>query len=296
MSRIKTFLRNINYLTKHSLWDQREEDIVYLTNKILDDGFYEYNIDRPGKPFKFLNKQESLDLLIKHPKSYVRLNDGEIKIIMGMDQPFQKYDKEIADRFIKLLTTPRDDLYVCINRNYFIPSEEVNDGLYCEFIRRYGYDYRKVYYKYCNRDTTFLDCTFPSLGFDKNGTKEADEYYAKLKSLFDNKKLCLVIGKGILNKVTYNIFKDGKDIIEIDAPNINAWDKHEQIIHDITTKASKDYLVVFCLGMAGKAMIPELTDKGYVCLDVGHLVKYYDEACKKHVLTKEERDRFYSPD
>ena len=44
MGRIKNLIRNINYLTKHSLWDQREEDIVYLTDKILDDGFYEYEL------------------------------------------------------------------------------------------------------------------------------------------------------------------------------------------------------------------------------------------------------------
>ena len=41
-------MRNINYLTKHSLWDQREEDIVYLANKILDDVQYEYKFFNAG--------------------------------------------------------------------------------------------------------------------------------------------------------------------------------------------------------------------------------------------------------
>ena len=44
MGKIKNLLRNLNYLSKNSLWDQREKDIVYLTNKILDDVQYEYDL------------------------------------------------------------------------------------------------------------------------------------------------------------------------------------------------------------------------------------------------------------
>lgn len=43
-------------------------------------------------------------------------------------------------------------------------------------------------------------------------------------------------------------------------------------------------------------MIPQLTDQGYMCWDVGHLAKYYDENKKKTVFTKEERANFFAPD
>ena len=60
--RIKNLVRNINYLTKHSLWDQREEDIVYLTEKILNDGIYEYGISDIEEIIPhILTKEESLD-------------------------------------------------------------------------------------------------------------------------------------------------------------------------------------------------------------------------------------------
>ena len=65
MGRLRNFLRNLNYLTKHSLLDQREEDIVYLTNKILDDVQYEYKIFNAGtKKPHILDEEESLDMIL----------------------------------------------------------------------------------------------------------------------------------------------------------------------------------------------------------------------------------------
>lgn len=97
VGRIRNLLRNINYLSKHSLWEQREEDIVYLSNKILDDGIYEYGLQL--QDYNYLNvlkQRESIELIIQSGKSFVRFNDGEINLMKGKDQPFQKYDKELV--------------------------------------------------------------------------------------------------------------------------------------------------------------------------------------------------------
>ena len=103
-------------------------------------------------------------------------------------------------------------------------------------------------------------------------------------------------GIGILEKLEIDIFENAECVIKIDAPRINAWDEHTQIIQEINKKVPKNYVIIFILGMAGKAMIPQLTDQGYMCWDVGHLAKYYDENKKKTVFTKEERAKFFAPD
>ena len=48
--------------------------------------------------------------------------------------------------------------------------------------------------------------------------------------------------------------------------------------------------------MAGKAMVPELTDCGYMCWDVGHLAKYYNAYMQGNVMTEDEIKAFYAPD
>lgn len=296
MSRIKNFIRNINYLTKHSLWDQREEDIVYLTNKILDDGLYEYGIESSGqKKLSILSTEESLRLLKEHPKSFVRTGDGECKIMMGMDQPFQKYDKELAERLIDLLQTPRNNLYVGVNRAYFQPFGD-GELAKAQFNRRYAYEYRQVYYKYLNSGNCYIDANFTLHNIGLKPNAETDSFFEQWKQLFKNKEIVLICGEGILDQLNYDIFELSKNKTYVYGPKKHAWSMHERLMEQIKRKSSKDQLLVFILGMAGKAMIPELTECGYMCWDIGHLAKYYD-AYKKNVLQSgEDINAFYRPD
>ena len=50
---LKTFLRNINYLTKVSLYDHEMEKDFYLTDKIIEDCVYEFDEDK--KLFRHLS-------------------------------------------------------------------------------------------------------------------------------------------------------------------------------------------------------------------------------------------------
>lgn len=294
MSRLKNLLRNINYLSKHSLWDQREEDIVYLTNKILDDGQYEYALDLCGnEKIEILDQQESLTMLETHPKSFVRTGDGEIKLMMGQNQPFQKYEAEIVNTLIRLLETPRDDMYVGINRNYYIPLSCMEN---VEYYRRNAYDFRCFYKEHLNSHMQYLDATFISYPLGHPRCKEYDTIFARWKNLFAGKKLIIACGQGILDSFSYDIFELAESKKIIDAPRINAWDKRESIVQQIKANSPTDCLVLFILGMAGKALIPVLTEAGYMCWDVGHLAKYYNAYMSQMEGTQEAIRNFYAPD
>ena len=43
-------------------------------------------------------------------------------------------------------------------------------------------------------------------------------------------------------------------------------------------------------------MIPQLTEDGYMCWDVGHLAKYYDTYMHGKILSEDEIKKFYAPD
>lgn len=294
MSRIKNFIRNINYLTKHSLWDQREEDIVYLTNKILDDGLYEYDIDLPRKShLMILNQEESLSQLETNPKSFIRTNDGEVRLIWNLDQPFQRYEKEVADRMLHLLQHHRDDIYVGINRGYFYPPKNQEEGA---FNRRNAYEFRKFYIQNCCKDSTYLDATFTFYSFAAGKTSYYDAIFARWRNLFRDKKLVIICGEGILDHLEHDIFELAASKHFIYGPRRHAWDQHDQIIQRIQEEADKDSLLIFILGMAGKAMIPEVTDLGYMAWDIGHLAKSYNAYKTEMKPTRENIDKFFAPD
>lgn len=293
MSRIKNFLRNINYLTKHSLWDDKEAQIAYLTSKILDDGIYEYGLELPDiSKLQILDAAQSFALIKKENKSFIRTGDGEVKLMLGMDQPFQKYEKEVADRLIQLLEEPRDDIYVGINRHYFIPLIPQGNPYY---YRRNAYDFRNFYMRHCALQAIYIDATFTSYNCDAD-QKEIEYHYNCWREMFENRDIVVVCGQGILDKLEYDVFELAGTKKYIYGPSKHAWDQHDELIKRIRTEISKDQLLVFILGMAGKAMIPELTDMGYVCWDVGHLAKYYNAYMTGMVWTEENRKKFYAPD
>ena len=295
MERIKNLMRNINYLTKHILCDQSEQDIYYLKEKILDDGLYEYGIKLPNKKsVKILTQEETLSLIEQQPKSFVRTGDGEISLILGNNQPFQKYEKEIADILEKLLKTKRSDIYVGINRNYYISLGDVD--MYSKFYRRKAYDLRNIYNRYLNLDNIYIDATFTSYELDQQKNEKIDSVYKRWKELFKDQNLVIVCGKGILDEYRYDVFELAKSKVYVDAPRRDAWDEKDSIIQQIKSNDPKECIVVFILGMAGKAMVPELTDCGYMCWDVGHLAKYYNAYMQGNVMTEDEIKAFYAPD
>lgn len=295
MSRIKNLLRNINYLMKHSLWDQREEDIVYLTNKILDDGIYEYGLDLPAyRKLKILEKNDSIDVILQSNKSFVRMGDGEIRIMQGIDQPFQRYEPVIAEILVELLKNQREDILVGVNRDYYVSHFRAKKD---DYNRRFSYDFRKYLDKHCNFEATYIDgaCTFNYvLGYSDDETTHM--FWNKWKKAFKGKKLVVVCGESIVEEMEYNIFEEAESIKYIYGPRKNAWDKHDEIIKKIE-KESKENLLIFILGMAGKAMIPEVTDMGYIAWDIGHLAKGYNAYKKGKILqTTESISNFYASD
>lgn len=293
MNRFMILLKNINYLTKHVLWNQREEDIVYLSNKIIDDIIYEYNIRPEGYHFfDIMNVWDSIDYISSNNKSFVRFGDGEINLMKGMSQPFQEFDKELVERLYRTLAQNDDNLAVGINRDYYVP-------LFCEqgrdYNRRHAYDFRCFFSKYCNKDRTYLDGSFTFWNFGEH-SKESELFWNKWKNMFRGKKIAIVSGTGVLDKLEHDVFELCSEKIYIYGPNKHAWREHDRIIAEIKDTVGKDYILVFILGMAGKAMIPETTQMGYISWDIGHLAKSYDAYMKNVEYTQENIANFYAPD
>lgn len=292
MGRLKNLIRNINYLTKHVLWVQREEDIVYLTKKILDDAAYEYELDYPGrKKLHILDTDQTMALIEQGNKSFIRTGDGEIAVMMGKDHELARYEKEIADRLIDALEQPRENLLVGINRNYFIPLGHDDH----EYYRRYAYDFRKFYISHCSENITYIDAACTSCGNRKDKSLE-QRHFDRWKNMFKDRDIVIVCGKGILDSLEFDVFELANSKKYIYGPKTNSWDVHEDIINSVIRDVSKDELLVFILGQGGKAMITELADLGYICWDVGHLAKYYNAFMTGMEWNKENTLKFFAPD
>lgn len=292
-TKINNLLSNINYLMKHNLWQQREDDIVYFTNKILDDGIYEYSLGLDDTvKLKILNKLESIKYIRDTETSFVRFGDGEINLMKGQDQPFQRFDANLVSILKNILQSDNEGLSVAINHNYYIPlySEPNN-----EYTRRHAYDFRCFFRKYCSPAKIYLDgaCTFWRFG---EHSEESEDFWHQWKELFRDKTLTIICGEGILDNLQYDVFEYCKDKKYIYGPRKHAWSQHESLKEEIIQKAGKERILVFILGMAGKGMIPEMVKLGYTAWDIGHLAKSYDAYMKNVPYSKEAISAFFAPD
>lgn len=182
MKRIKIFIKNVITLSKYDLMKQRKADIIYLTEKILSDGIYEYDIDVPFyKRLTVLPKNESVNFVTHSEKSFVRFGDGEIKLMMGLDQPFQKYDKEIVDRLFSILINGDNSVLVGINRDYFRSLLVDDIGYGRNYNRLNAYDFRMFLEANCNKNRVYFDgaCTFYRFG---DFSEEANIFWSKWKN------------------------------------------------------------------------------------------------------------------
>ena len=289
-------LKNVKYLITKDLYDNELEMRYYLTEKIIEDLYYEYEENKNLiKNLNVLDEYETVELLLKNPKSFCRFGDGEIKLIQGIDQGFQNYNKELADRLISLLSTKQNDIYIGINRAYF-HSPLVWNERNKKFYRLYGTEFRRFFIKICPPENTYIDAGFLGAYYRFGDDYNYERHYENMLKLFENKKIAVVCGEGILEKLSYDVFERSIDKIIIHGPVRNAYDKYDKILKKIMHTVPKDYTICLILGMTAKVLVGDLTKEGYLAWDVGHLAQDYN--VYKLGLEKNEKNMndFWAPD
>ncbi len=295
--RWNNFLNNIHFLFDHSLHDLEEERDAYLTDKIIEDCIYEMDEDRELiQRLDILNASESLDLVIRNSKSFVRTGDGEIKLMLGYSEPFQEYDARLADRLRHILADPNEGLYVGLNRRYFTSCMDIRDYEERKYYRRNANRFRHFYLDVCNHERTYVDANFTMYPLSLLRTEGAKKHFQKIQTLFSGKDLVLVSGEGVFEKLQYNVFEQANSMQIIHGPSRHAFREFDTLLGQIEREVSKEQTVVIILGMAGKAMVPELAEKGFMAWDVGHMAKAYDAFRRQIVFTPEFQREFVAPD
>ena len=294
--RLRILRNNFLYLWRTDLYDREKERTYELTDKIVEDVIYEFDEDKKIlKNLDILDADESIDLLLTKPKSMCRFGDGEISIIKGMDQDFQKYDQELARRLSEIMMKPQPDMYIGINRAYF--HSPINcSAQNRRFYRIYSTEYRRFFLNICNENNTYIDAGFLTAYYRFDDAYDYEQHYQKRRKLIEGRKIALVCGKGILDHLTFNIFDLASEVIKIDAPARHAFESYDQILKEVMEKVPKDYIVCIILGMTAKVLVVDLTAMGYVAWDLGHFAKDYDAYMTKAEKSKENMKKFWDPD
>lgn len=174
---IKNFINNIKFLIKYDLKTVKYEMYISSYENVL----YAINDSKNKNKLPLLNIlsfQETVELLLKEPKSFCRFGDGEFELINGKSISFQKYDKRLGTALQSILESKNKELYIGIN-DYF----HINSGLNM-FNKKFYFDkapaYRKMLLQYCDRKNLYINAGFNQT-YILLEKFNYEEYYKKLK-------------------------------------------------------------------------------------------------------------------
>ncbi len=283
---------NVKFLIKYDLVDEQYR----LKDEIIEDCVYEYEELKKSLVYlKVLNEIETVKLLAECPKSFARYGDGEIHVMCGNDAPFQKYHPELARKMKDILIKKRENLYVGLNSSYF-QSPTKYGPTNRKFYRLKGTEYRRFFNEICDQENIYLDACALGGYFRQGESFDIDQHYQNIRNLFKDKKICIVCGEKILDKLEYDLFDLSAEKTFIYAPKKNAFDEYDSILSRVTSEVSKDTLVCVVLGMTATVLVADLADEGYIAWDVGHSAKEYDAFMRKIEKSDKVINDFFAPD
>lgn len=224
-----------------------------------------------------INKNELVEQLITSNKSIARYGDGEFGLIYGGSNGFQQYDENLSVKLRNILISDNSNLCVCI------PGTINSLKGYCKHSKRFWRVYKgqkiKKILNLLNLNKIYYDSFFsrPYIGQrkDNNTYSKTQLYFNKLKQIWKEKSIVFVKGYGSRLGVGNDLFKNAKSIKRILCPNLNAYEKYDEILKECQ-KQPKNTLFILALGMTATVLAADLCALGYKALDVGHIDIEYE--------------------
>lgn len=297
-----TLLHNLKWLCRvdlkkinKKLNNLKTENIYHNVNLMLDNLRYEHpdnpwNVTKP----KMLNFQESLDALCKSHSSLIRFGDGELLIMEGKDLSFQTAHPELSKRLIEILQNNHPNILTGINYHYFY-ADLINFHDYVKFVyRSFIVSIREKYLAlisygktYVSAGITSVYCTFQHYEFEA--------WYAKWRSIWENKDITIICGDRVMQNLEYNIFDNAKSLEYIYIPTCNAFDEYDSILAR-AKQIDKNRLILLIAGPTAKLLAFDLVNQNYRCLDIGHLAKDYNSYKTNMPTDAKSIGKFFEPD
>jgi len=293
---LKKARNNLKFIFVYDL-QEHENDLVYrLKEELLEDAVYECDEIRATLPkITVLSQEETFSMLKNYPKSIARFGDGEIRYLHGSGSLFQPYHPVLGEKLRKIISEKRDDLYVGVP--YYFFHAPIGVSTFEKRCLRYnGTIHRRLLCSVCAEDPCYLDANAFIPYYKRTDSFDFADFYEREKELFAGRRIAVVAGEGILDKLQYDIFEKAAERIDISAPAKDAFAKYDEILEEIQRKADKGMLICMILGITATALAADLTDLGYMAWDLGHIAKDYNAFMTGEPKTVQNESRFWKPD
>ncbi len=207
--------------------------------------------------------------------SLSRFGDGEFSLICGQELKFQPYHEKLSAELKDILQLPPEEKEMLVG----IPDVFAGTSQFTLNAEKYWKEYlrnnRARIYKLLRFDRSYSDSLISRFYIDYRDKIPMNEKIARLRSVWDNKRVLIVEGEKSRLGMGNDLFDNTADIGRIVCPSVNAYsciDEIEQAILDLDSFE----LILIALGPTATVLAYRLHSKGRQALDIGHIDIEYE--------------------
>ena len=200
--------------------------------------------------------------------------------MFGKNIGFQKVNKIISNRLIKIFKNNQKNLLVGINFPYKI--RDLNRIYSKSYWRGFFQKYKFNLAKFINKKNIYYSSTISRfyIRYKKTNNKKILKFIKELKKIWEKKDILIVEGMFSRLGVGNNLFDNAKSIKRIICPYLNSFKVYNKILKSIKTIKEKR-LILIALGPTATILAYDLFILGYQAIDIGHADIEYEWFLRK---------------
>lgn len=253
---------------------KKNKCIIFIYENLMILIYYIYNFIYKNK-FKIIGDLSTLDKIKKDKCNIARFGDGELDLIYGREEGYQKVDKTLSKRLKEVITSNEEKCLIGII-DVFNGLDELKDNSKRFWRINLGRNYGK-WIKLLSQNKIYYNAhiTRPYLRYKDDSCVE--ERFRKLRDLWDGEDVLIVEGEYTRIGYKNDFLENAKSIKRILCPKENSFNRYEEIYNAIV-KHGKSKLILIALGPTASILCYDLSKNNpdYWAVDFGHADLEYE--------------------
>jgi glycosyltransferase family protein len=217
---------------------------------------------------------DTIDKILSGNISICRFGDGELLYVSEKRSlPFQQQNARLRDYFIKILKSNENTILVGLPIGFY-SLKNLKKETKVTWRAIISWTYPKVY-NYLNNQKEYYNASMTRLYMDYEDTSHSHDWFKKVRSIWDHKKILLVEGEKSRLGVGNNLFENAQSVVRVLGPAHDAFDQFDNLLHFVSNQ-DKDFLVLVAMGPTAKPLCFELALQGFQAIDIGNLDVEYE--------------------